>query len=152
MKDIVYLSIVLLLSIAIPILLQKTKMLENFSNFALDYATVNENELLVGDIYPTIDKNEISNDNASDIWWHYPVLKLGSYEQITNNLKYSDNPDVGSCTPASMCGALYKDKHLGSNYIKQLPEINPSCGTRVGYFSTDKNLLPFKNSMQNILY
>jgi hypothetical protein len=54
--------------------------------------------------------------------------------------------------PASMCGALYKEKQLKSNYIKPLPPIDPNCGTRVGYFTTDVNLLPFRTDTPNILY
>jgi hypothetical protein len=54
--------------------------------------------------------------------------------------------------PASMCGALYHDKKLKSNYIEPLPPLNPDCGTRVGYFDTNENLLPFRTDMQNILY
>jgi hypothetical protein len=77
---------------------------------------------------------------------------LGSYAQITNNLKYSDNPDIGNCMPASMCGSLYKEKHLKGNYIHPLPPVNNNCGTRIGYFSTSANLLPIKDDVTNVLY
>jgi hypothetical protein len=54
--------------------------------------------------------------------------------------------------PANFCGALYKDRHLKSNVIEQLPPVNPEFGTRVGYFTTDVNMLPFRNNESNILY
>jgi hypothetical protein len=109
----------------------------------------------VQDTYPPIGGNQISNDTANDIWWHYPTFKLGSYAQITNNIRYPDNPDEGTCMPASMCGALYHEKKLGSNYVYPLSPLNPNMGTRVGYFDTNSQLidsLPYRTDMQNILY
>jgi hypothetical protein len=111
-----------------------------------------ENNVLLEDSYPLTGRNGISDNSANNIWWHKPIFKVGSYEQITNNIRYSNNPDVGSCMPASMCGALYKDKQLKTNYVKPLPPINPECGTRIGYFDTNINLLPFRTDMANILY
>ncbi len=129
---------------------------EGYTNYTLGDAMGDvprsQTDVLVQDTYPITGINGISNDNSSDIWWHYPTFKLGSFAQITNNLKYPNNPDEGTCMPASMCGALYKEKHLGTNYITPLPQINPTCGTRVGYFSTNVNLLPFRTNEQNILY
>jgi hypothetical protein len=57
--------------------------------------------------------------------------------------------------PGSMCGALYHEKKTGENTIKQLPPVNPMSGTRIGYFTTDEQLvdsLPFRTDMPNILY
>lgn len=155
MRDIIFLSIIIVVAITIPFVLNKTNpidMLEGFSNNSLEPASVNEKNALVQDVYPSTGNTQISENNSSDIWWHYPIFKLGSYAQLTNNLKYSDSPDIGNCAPASMCGTLYYNKHLGSNYVKPLPQLNPLCGTRVGYFNTYDNLLSFKNNMQNILY
>jgi hypothetical protein len=67
------------------------------------------------DSFPLTGRKGISNNNAYNIWWHYPIFEVGSYAQITNNLKYPNNPDEGTCMPASMCGALYKEKQLKSN-------------------------------------
>ena len=83
--------------------------------------------------YPLINKNETSNNNYNQIWWHYPVFKLGSYKQVTNNLKYYDNPDNGTCSPADFCGALYKNKKdTNTNITLPLPPVRQ--GLRVGYF------------------
>ena len=129
---------------------------EGYSNNTLedsmgDFPGASTNAL-VQDIYPITGRNGITNNQASNIWWHYPTFKLGSYAQITNNIRYSNNPDIGNCMPASMCGSLYKEKHLGSNYIHPLPPVNNNCGTRIGYFSTSTNLLPIKNDVTNVLY
>jgi len=111
-----------------------------------------QSDILVEDIYPSIGKNGISNNGANNIWWHYPIFELGSYDQITNNIRFPNNPDEGTCMPASMCGALYQKKFIKTNYINPLPPINPNSGTRVGYFDTNINLLPFRTNMNNILY
>lgn len=159
MNKIVFLLIIIILAIGLPLIFNFYSILEGYSNYELNQATGivpdSQTKVLVEDTYPSIGKNEISNNTSADIWWHYPVFKLGSYEQITNNIKYPNNPDEGTCMPASMCGALYKDKHIKSNVIKPLPSISPDCGTRVGYFTTDIQLidnLPYQTNMSNILY
>jgi len=159
MKNQILLILILILSVGLPLFFnisESMKKYEGYSNLTLESSIgeipASEEEVLVQDTYPITGRNGISNNGASDIWWHYPVFELGSYKQITNNIRYPDNPDEGTCMPASMCGALYRDKKLGSNIVTPLPPVNPMCGTRVGYFSTNKNLLPFKSNFQNILY
>lgn len=157
------------LSFGLPLfynIFKSIKMIENYENYDI-YNNKNQitnlggdegkyslpvNNILLEDSYPLTGRNGISNNSATNIWWHKPIFKVGSYEQITNNIRYSNNPDVGSCMPASMCGTLYKEKQLKTNYIKQLPPMNPESGTRVGYFDTNINLLPFRTDMANILY
>lgn len=103
--------------------------------------------------YPLIGKNETSNDSYNDIWKDYPVFSLGSYKQITNNLRYHKNPDNGTCIRADFCGALYRNKKTKSNVIKPLPPAEEGEGARVGYFRTDPNELYFSiPTNQNILY
>jgi hypothetical protein len=158
MNQTVFVFLILVLAIGLPLFFKVSESLKNmegYSNYTLDGAMGDfpaaQMKVLV-DTYPAIGKNQISDNNASDIWWHYPVFELGSYKQITNNIRYPYNPDEGTCMPASMCGALYHDRKLKSNYIEPLPQLNPECGTRVGYFDTQANLLPFRTDMQNILY
>jgi hypothetical protein len=119
--------------------------IEGYSNYTLDMTIGNfptaQTEVLVQDTYQAIGKNTISNNTSNDIWWHYPIFKLGSYDQITNNIRYPDNPDEGTCMPASMCGALYHDKKISSNYIEPLPPIYPNEKIRVGYFDTNSQLV-----------
>lgn len=159
MNQIVFLLLLIILALGLPLVFNFSNIYEGYSNYSLDQATGKfpdaQTKVLVQNTYPPIGKNQISDNDASDIWWHYPTFELGSYAQITNNIRYPDNPDIGRCTPASMCGALYYDKRIGDNYIKPLPPVGTDCGTRVGYFTTNEQVitsLPYRTDMQNILY
>jgi hypothetical protein len=169
MNKYIFLLIIIILALGTPVvyntvsrsnLMNSVKQIENYQNFqnynanknyTLDASTI-KSDILVADSYPWTGRNGISNNDANSIWWHYPIFELGSYDQITNNIRYPNNPDEGTCMPASMCGSLYKEKQLKTNYITPLPPINPDCGTRIGYFTTDINLLPFRTDVPNILY
>ena len=162
MDLILYMSFITLLFIVIIFLSDSIGRFSNegFSNYSLEQSTQNkypesQTNVLVQNTYPPIGKNQLSNNTSNDIWQDYPVFPLGSYKQITNNIRYPDNPDEGTCMPASMCGALYHNKHIGSNVISPLPPVQKSCGTRVGYFNTDYRIitsLPYKSDLANILY
>ena len=140
MNQFLFLFLILVLALSIPVILNiknPLELLEGYSNYTLERAQGDypnaQTKVLVQDTYPPIGKNELSNDTAADIWTKYPIFELGSYDQITNNIQYPPNPDEGTCMPASMCGALYHDKIIGSNYVELLPPV-PNNGTRVGYF------------------
>ena len=159
MNQIAFLFLILVLAIGFPLFFKIKELFKNregYSNYALDAAMGGfpsaQTDLLVQDSYPRINRNGISNNTSNDIWWYFPIFSLGSYAQITNNIRYPNNPDEGTCEPASMCGALYHEKQLMTNYVNPLPPVNPDCGTRVGYFTTDENLLPFRTNVPNILY
>jgi hypothetical protein len=155
MKGYIFLLTIIILALGIPIFInsiQKNSFSENFENKSNLVNTDIQKDILLTDSYPWTGNKGITNNDANSIWWHYPIFELGSYDQITNNLKYPNNPDEGTCMPASICGALYKEKQLKSNYIKPLPPVDPNAGTRVGYFTTDINLLPFRTDVPNILY
>jgi len=99
-------------------------------------------DILLNHDYPLTKKQNLSNNNASNVWKDYPVFKLGSFEQITNNLKYFRNPDIGICSPEIFCGSLYKDKSHPKNTSKWLPPVNSkSSQARVNYYNTSPNLL-----------
>ena len=104
--------------------------------------------------YPLIGKNETTNNDYNDIWWRFPIFSVGSYEQITNNLKNHYNPDDGSCIRADFCGALYhNNKHTKSNITLPLPPAEEGPGARVGYFRTEPNELYYSiPTNENILY
>jgi len=106
------------------------------------------------DDYPKIGKNETSNNNYSQIWWHYPVFTLGSYKQVTNNIRYHYNPDEGTCVRADFCGAIYDNKkETKSNIITPIPPAEEGPGARVGYFRTEPNELYYSiPTNENILY
>ena len=112
-----------------------------------------DNQVIL-DEFPQIGKNTTSDNNYDEIWWKYPVFSLGSFEQITNNLKHHRNPDQGTCIRADFCGALYNDnKNVKTNIITPLPEAEEGEGARVGYFRSEPNKLFFSiPTNQNILY
>lgn len=150
-------SIVLIFAALMLILLYTAyKEVEGFvplGDIVGDYPVALDN-VLVQDIYPITGKNGVSTETSNKMWYHYPIFEVGSYKQITNNLKYPNNPDTGRCMPADVCGALYKEFQKETNYIDPLPPVNPDCSNsaRVGYFLTDVNMLPFRNDEANVMY
>jgi len=110
-----FIFLFLIIGVIIFHMLGTFKNIENYTNFSLNNSLFPESQttILVQDTYPPIGKNQISDNTSNDIWWHYPTFQLGSYKQITNNIRFPNNPDEGRCMPASMCGALYHEK----NYI-----------------------------------
>lgn len=86
--------------------------------------------------YPLIDPTgKLSDKSIQDLWWKYPIFKVGSYDQITNNIRYPNNPDVGRCEPESICNVLYGDRQEHTNYVTPLGPA-PNDGVRVNYYST----------------
>jgi hypothetical protein len=129
------------------------KQNEGFSSLLPGNYPISDDRVILND-YPQIGKNITSNDNYSDIWFDYPVFSLGSYKQITNNLRYYRNPDNGQCIRADFCGAMYHDnKDTKSNVVLPLPPAQEGEGARVGYFRSEPNELYFSiPTNENILY
>jgi len=159
MNQFLFLILILVVALGIPFMLNTRnpmQLLEGYSNYTLAGANgaypEAQTSVLVQNTYPAIGKNQLSNDTAANIWQDYPTFEVGSYDQITNNIRYPDQPDNGTCTPANMCNALYYKKDIGNNYVMPLPPVELGCGTRVGYFDTNQNLLPYRTDMANILY
>lgn len=159
MNQFLFLILILVVALGIPFMLNTRnpmQLLEGYSNYTLAGANgaypEAQTSVLVQNTYPAIGKNQLSNDTAANIWQDYPTFEVGSYDQITNNIRYPDQPDDGTCTPASMCNALYYKKKIGNNYVMPLPPVAVGCGTRVGYFDTNVNLLPYRTDNANILY
>lgn len=126
---------------------------ENYINLGLGRYPNTENEVLLqNSSYPITRKNGVSNKESSDIWWYdYVSPYNGSYEQITNNLRYRNNPDNGQCSRSEFCGTLYKDFQKESNISQILPPVKQTCGARINYYNTPENLLTFRN-ITSILY
>ena len=105
------------------------------------------------DDFPLIGYKGVSENSASTIWKDYPVFDVGSFKQLTNNIRYNRNPDNGKCSRAEFCGALYHDaKHL-PNVITPLPPAQEGPGARVGYYRSEPNDLFFSiPTNENILY
>jgi hypothetical protein len=93
--------------------------------------------------YPLSNRKTVTNNGYGENSTHNPFFQVGSYAQVTNNFKYPTNPDNGQCIPAEFCGALYKDHQIKSNVVKPLAPVSApnNGGVRVGYYTTDENLL-----------
>jgi hypothetical protein len=109
---------------------------ENYDNLGSGIYPASVNNVLLEDVYPVNTKAGVSKNSGHDIWWHYPIFEVGSYEQITNNLKYPNNPDDGQCIPAEFCGALYKEHQSKSNISTILPLVEDNRGLRINYYTT----------------
>jgi hypothetical protein len=156
MGSVILLGLIIIVGLFISPIINNNRfyMIEGFKKYTDVPALypVSVDRVLLND-YPQIEKNSVSRDNYSDIWWHYPIFTLGSYEQITNNLRYRYNPDDGECMRAEMCGAAYHSTKNKSNIINPLPPAEESDGARVGYFRTEPNNLFFSiPDNENILY
>jgi hypothetical protein len=165
MKDKVFGSIILLLVIlALGLFLApfiKQKLNEGFRPVykfkSNDLTTpgdfpISVDQAILND-FPLIGKNDVSNDSASEMWWKFPIFGVSSYKQLTNNLRYFKNPDIGICTRPEFCGALYHDIKNKSNVVVPLPEAEEGEGARVGYYRTEPNKLFWSiPTNENILY
>jgi hypothetical protein len=163
MKDTFIKSILFLLFIIIAglYLAPMREMLEGFKGYKRyksdvltvpgDYPRSVDKPIL--DDYPLIGGNQVSTNSASTIWKDYPVFGVGSFEQITNNIRYNRNPDDGICSRAEFCGALYHDAKHKTNIITPLPPAEEGQGARVGYYRSEPNTLFFSiPTNENILY
>jgi len=157
------LGLIVTLAIGIPVFfkMQQNKI-ESYMNLGSTPVPTNnykqpylfpQTDVLLEDSFPLTGRGGVSNDQGSKIWWHYPIFEVGSYDQITNNLKFSNNPDTGRCMPADVCGTLYKEYQTQSNYVFPQPPVKPECGTRINYYYTSiASFLPFRADTANILY
>lgn len=131
--------------------------IEGFSTNKQDLATPGDYPISIDkpilDSFPLTGRKEVSNKNYSDIWKDYPEFSKSSYDQMTNNLRYVDNPDEGTCIRADMCNALYKNRKSKSNIITPLPPAEEGPGARVGYYRSEPNMLAYSiPDNENILY
>lgn len=104
------------------------------------FQSLKKSNMLLSDSYPSTGRKTVNKNTYNDIWWYYPIFKVGSYAQITNNLRYRRNPDDGQCITADFCGALYNDAQVDTNVITPLPPVANAPGTRVNYYRTPHNL------------
>lgn len=151
--SVVFLIIIIAISLYLAPLIRNIEGFKSgtFTRVEGDYP-LSVNQAILDD-YPLIGKNEVSNDSASTMWWHYPIFSLPSFKQQTNNLRYRYNPDDGTCTRPEFCGALYHNIKNKSNEIKPLPPAEEGSGARVGYFRTEPNQLYYSiPTNENILY
>jgi hypothetical protein len=104
---------------------------------------VAEDKLLLQDVYPLTNEQAITANSITDVWWQRPIFQVGSYAQITNNLRYRKNPDDGECTTIDFCDSLYKDIKNKNNHVYPLPPVKTHLTNkekRINYYNTPYNL------------
>jgi len=150
------LSCFLLFAVVSSFLVPQFLVKENFENqYTLETPGIlpeSNNPGVLDNVFPPTGFTKVGNVGASQIWKEYPIFQVGCYTQTTNNIRYPDNPDEGTCMPADFCNLYYKDRPKVSNIVMPLPPVEETCpGTRVNYFYTPGQLMPFNNK-GNILY
>ena len=161
MNNFVFLILILICGLILPAVFYYIRtffMREGFSKYNNSlgskegyYPCAVETVLLEGD-YPVNFSNKTSTNIESTMWHQKPVYEVGSFAQLTNNQRYYKNPDNGSCTPADICDALYKNKEVHTNIVKPMTPVEPSFNARVNYYNTDDNLFAFRSDTSSILY
>jgi hypothetical protein len=118
--------------------------IEPFTNYKLEnagkYPDSDDSVILVGSKFKWTGNKLVGDNTYSDIWWHQPVLPISSFKQITNNLKYQNNPDNGTCIDSNFCNVLYKNNKHISNISTILKPAKPETPTlaRVNYYVSPK--------------
>ena len=93
----------ILLFFLLALLIVSTRqMVEPFVMRDFNMRDINESDLLLSDSFPV----HVKMGNSR--WWKYPIVKVGSYAQTTNNFR-SRSVDNGRCTPGDFCDAFYDD-------------------------------------------
>ena len=125
-------------------IINKSYFQEGYDNYLANQGMLHTSESgpILADSYPFTGKKTVSDNNYDTRWKDYPVYEVGSYAQLTNNLRYWKNPDESQCRTPEFCNALYDDIQIDSNISKPLPPA-PSVDNdniRVNYYTTNKNL------------
>jgi hypothetical protein len=95
-----------------------------------------DNPILYGD-FPVKKNVGITKLENSDIWKDSPIKEVGSYEQITNNVRYWKNPNNGTCTRAELCNSIYDNKTL--DIPPHPPILKFGQDIRVNYYNSQIN-------------
>ena len=144
-NGIIFLSGILLIIVASSFIINKSMFQEGYSNYLANKEPGNrasEVGTLLADSYPSTGRSTVSDNNYDTRWQDYPVFGVGSFAQITNNLRYWKNPDESQCRTPEFCNALYNDKQVESNISKPLPPAPAvdNNNIRVNFYTTNKNL------------
>jgi hypothetical protein len=105
------------------------------------------------DTYELKGSNIITSNGSAHNWKEYPVFALGSFKQITNNLRFRKSPDDGTASTGDFSDAIYNTKTVKTNIIEPLPPVDENDGARVGYYRSEPNHLFYSiPTNENILY
>lgn len=98
-----------------------------------DYASFNDKstELLLADTYEPVENPSFSGHGSKETSSYVPFVPMSSFTQASNNFKYWESPENGTCKFGEYCGNVYKPKTAVS---KEVPAPN-NYETRVNYFN-----------------
>lgn len=103
-----------------------------------EYPHVEETNLL-NCSYPSTGRSSLSTQGSAELSKEQSRTPMSSFEQITNNKKYWNTPDNGTCSPADFCGVLYGSRSWSTPHFSP-PSIGDFDGRRIGMFSSPNSL------------
>jgi len=119
------------------------KLSEGYENlFTLSPGDAECDSYLLDGLFPISD-NPVSRQQYSREWGLYPVFSMPSFNQMTNNLRYFNNPSIAHETPEDFLDTFYGHKTAKSNIVSYGPitPIVTQHEPRVGYWNTNIDVL-----------
>ena len=124
---------------------------EAFSNLMPGEYPLTEDVPLLNGVFPLADSKTLPNNGSVQLKKYTDAVEVGSFDQTTNNSKYQFSPEDGTCSPASFCGAFYKDLPKTPNTVSPMVPVPYGEGARVNY-SRNASYLLQQNNRDNMLY
>lgn len=99
------------------------------------FSNLDNNSLLLNDIYDVNKNIAISNKSRLQLSQFDSDIntQVGSFEQITNNVKNWSQPDNGTCPNSDFCNNIYKTKVFD---IKPFTKANLNDDFRVNIYKS----------------
>ena len=128
----ILLIIIILISLFPFYLLKKREVKDYKEGFLTpgNYPNNTENVLL-SDTYEMVDKPGVTTYGSNDAYRDYPVYPAEFNK--SNNIKYWNNPNNGTCSFLETCGGLYKNKNKNKTCDNTL--VEPGWNNRVNYYN-----------------
>lgn len=124
---------------------------EAFSNLMPGEYPLTDDVPLLNGVFPLADSKTLSHNGSSQLKKYTDAVEVGSFDQTTNNSKHPFSPEDGTCSPASFCGAFYKDLPKTPNTVSPMVPVPYGEGARVNY-SRNASYLLQQNNRDNMLY
>ena len=91
---------------------QYSFVVEKFSNSGYASLENPSKDLLLSCSYPMSSQPGLSSYDHSYAAEKKVLIPMGSYVQKTNNKRYWETPDNGTCPMTEFCGGLYREKNI----------------------------------------
>lgn len=108
---------------------------EGFKNITSESNPYSVDNIILNQ-YPNKSNRKLSSNNSEYSYLNYPIFG-SSYSQYTNNIRYWENPDNGTCSRSEFCGGFYDNKKID---IPKTPNLIPfsSSTVRVNFYGSHK--------------